>query len=60
MVMYEDEVKIQFVSGLGQILGEAKINKEDMPLIKEFAVKSKFTDIICKDRLLSRDKLPKL
>lgn len=54
MVIHKDEVEIEFVSGLGQILGKTIINKEDIKYIAEFAKKSKHTDVMLNGNLLSR------
>lgn len=45
---FKDEKHVVFTTSLGAVIGEAMINKADIPLIKEFGKKSRFTQVFVK------------
>jgi hypothetical protein len=51
MVKFKDERKVIFASSLGAVLGTAMINKADIPLIKEFGEKSRFTVVVIVEKV---------
>jgi hypothetical protein len=46
MTKFKDERKVIFASSLGTVLGTVMIHKADIPLIKEFGEKSKYTVVV--------------
>ena len=46
MRKFKDERRVVFTTGSGAVIGEAMMNKADVPLIKEFGKKSRFTNVV--------------